>query len=53
MFVHLPSARPARLGHALLAACRRGLPDTRDTEFGLGAVIRPDRVQQRDLPHAS
>ena len=48
MFAHLHTARPARFGHALLAAYRRGLPDTRDTDFGLGPVIRPARHQHLD-----
>jgi hypothetical protein len=40
MFAVLSTRPSTRLGHALLAAYRRGLPDTRDTDFGLGAVIR-------------
>ena len=48
MFAHLPSTRSSRFGHALLAAYRRGLPDTRDTDYGLGAVIRPGRHQHLD-----
>ena len=41
MFAALSSKRRAHLRHALLAAYRRGLPDTRDTSYGLGVVIRP------------
>jgi hypothetical protein len=53
MFAHLHTPHPARLRHALLAAYRRGLPDTRDTEFGLGPVIRPGRHQHLDAVRAS
>ena len=35
-----------------MAACRRGLPDTRDTDYGLGAVIRPARDQHRTAVNA-
>ena len=48
MFAHLHSTRSTRLGHALLAAYRRGLPDTRDTDYGVGPVIRTGGVQHLD-----
>ena len=48
MFAHHPTTRSTRFGHALLAAYRRGLPDTRDTAYGLGAVIRSGSAQHLD-----
>jgi hypothetical protein len=48
MFAALSSKRRAHLGKALLAACRRGLPDTRDADYDLGAVMRPTPNSYRD-----
>ncbi|MEO3937389.1 hypothetical protein V3N99_11610 [Dermatophilaceae bacterium Soc4.6] len=50
MSAHLPFVHGHHLGRSFLAACRRGLPDTRDTEYGLGAVTRPSPARTTLAP---
>ncbi len=52
MFAHLPSTRSTRLRNVLRDAYRKGIPDTRDTEYSLGAVIRSGNVQHLDAVRA-